>query len=49
MGDIRGVMKADADEEEDFDENNERTKTRQCVNPHLPLVCIVIALLAARA
>ncbi|MFR5618730.1 MAG: hypothetical protein ACLTJ5_07790 [Clostridium sp.] len=40
------MKSADADEEEDFDENNERTKHVSVLNLILPLVCIVIALLA---
>ena len=47
MGDIKGSdEEADAEEEEDFDENNERTKHVSVLNLILPLVCIVIALLA---
>ena len=41
MGDIKGSdEEADAEEEEDFDENNERTKHVSVLNLILPLVCI---------
>lgn len=47
MGDIKGsAEEAEAAEEEDYDETNERTKHVSVLNLILPLICIVVALLA---
>lgn len=47
MGDIAGTDEAkEAEEEDDFDENNPRTKHVSVLNLVLPLICIIVALLA---
>lgn len=47
MGDIEGTdEEKNAEEEEDFDEENPRTKHVSILNLILPLVCIIVALLA---
>lgn len=48
MGDIQGTEEeAQAEKEEDFDEENPRTKYVSVWNLILPLLCIVVSLLAA--